>query len=91
MRAGLADRRKPARGSRGLHRRSGRRHQKADPRSDALQDWFKGLGELKTLTFQRVTESGADEYLVEFATGKLRIDMGLDTSDRMDRVYFEPR
>jgi CubicO group peptidase (beta-lactamase class C family) len=56
-----------------------------------LQDFMASLGELKSLTFRRVTESGADEYLVEFAKGKLRIDMGLDDENRMEKVYFEPR
>jgi hypothetical protein len=56
-----------------------------------LQEFIGGLGELKSLAFQRVTESGADEYLAEFAKGKLRIDMGLDHDGRMDKVYFEPR
>ncbi len=56
-----------------------------------LSDWFTSLGTLKTLTFQRVTESGADEYLVEFEKGKLRIDMGVDADGVMDKVHLEPR
>ena len=56
-----------------------------------LSDWFTGLGTLKTLTFQRVTESGADEYLVEFEKGKLRIDMGVDADGVMHNVHLEPR
>jgi hypothetical protein len=56
-----------------------------------LSDWFTGLGTLKTLTFQRVTESGADEYLVEFEKGKLRIGMGVDAEGVMDKVHLEPR
>jgi CubicO group peptidase (beta-lactamase class C family) len=58
---------------------------------NGLRELFAGLGELKTLTFQRVTESGADEYLAEFAKGKLRIDMGVNDDGRMDKVYLEPR
>lgn len=68
--------------------------QLADITRQQLKGWQEfavNLGELKTLTFQRVTESGADEYLAEFANGKLRIDMGFDADNRMDRLYFEPR
>jgi CubicO group peptidase (beta-lactamase class C family) len=56
-----------------------------------LKDWFVGLGALQSVNFQRVTESAADEYLVEFAKGKLRIDVGVDEEGRVDKVYLEPR
>jgi hypothetical protein len=56
-----------------------------------LGELFAGLGELKTLTFQRVTESGADEYLAEFANGRLRIDVGVNDDGRIDKAYLEPR
>jgi CubicO group peptidase (beta-lactamase class C family) len=59
--------------------------------SKGLGELFAGLGELKTLTFQRVTESGADEYLAEFAKGKLRIDIGVNDDGRIDKAYLEPR
>lgn len=56
-----------------------------------LSEIFTNLGELETLTFKRVTESGADEYLAEFAKGKLRFDIGLDDAGIVNMAYFEPR
>jgi hypothetical protein len=58
---------------------------------NGLTGWMRGLGALKSLTFQRVADSGADEYLSEFANGSLRVDMGLDDEDRIDKVNFQPR
>ncbi len=58
---------------------------------NGLSEWFGGMGALKSLTFQRVAENGADEYLAEFAKGRLRIEMGVDDEGRMDRVDLEPR
>jgi CubicO group peptidase (beta-lactamase class C family) len=58
---------------------------------NGLKDIFTNLGELETLTFKRVTESGADEYLAEFAKGKLRFDIGLNAEGIVDMAYFEPR
>jgi hypothetical protein len=56
-----------------------------------ISEIFTNLGELNTLTFKRVTESGADEYLAEFAKGKLRFDIGLNEEGIVDKAYFEPR
>ncbi len=56
-----------------------------------LSEIFTNLGDLKTLTFKRVTESGADEYLAEFDKGKLRFDIGLDEAGIVNMAYFEPR
>ncbi|HUQ08756.1 MAG TPA: serine hydrolase [Steroidobacteraceae bacterium] len=56
-----------------------------------LKEIFTNLGEIKTLTFKRVTESGADEYLAEFAKGKLRFDIGLNDEGIVNSAYFEPR
>jgi CubicO group peptidase (beta-lactamase class C family) len=56
-----------------------------------LSEIFTNLGELQTLNFKRVTESGADEYLAEFAKGKLRFDIGLSEEGIVNMAYFEPR
>jgi hypothetical protein len=58
---------------------------------NGLKEIFTNLGDLQTLTFKRVTESGADEYLAEFAKGKLRFDIGLNDEGIVDMAYFEPR
>lgn len=56
-----------------------------------LNEIFTNLGDLQTLTFKRVTESGADEYLAEFVQGKLRFDIGLDEAGIVNYAYFESR
>jgi CubicO group peptidase (beta-lactamase class C family) len=58
---------------------------------NGLKDIFGKLGALETLTFKRVNEHGADEFLAEFANGKLRFDIGLNDDGIVDLAYFEPR
>lgn len=51
-----------------------------------IQGFLSSLGELQTLAFQRVGESGADEYLARFAKGVLNIEVGLDDAGRLEIV-----
>jgi hypothetical protein len=56
-----------------------------------MQGFVKGLGEMKSLVFQRVSEDGSDEYHADFANGTLKINIGFDGEGRIDGVRVQPR
>ena len=56
----------------------------------ALRPWFAWLGDLKSLTFERVDAAGRDEYRGDFSQGRLRIIIRLNDDGRVENAEFAP-
>ena len=56
----------------------------------ALRQWFAWLGDLKSLTFERVDANGRDEYRGDFSQGPLRIIIRLNGDGRVESAEFAP-
>ncbi|HEX6637936.1 MAG TPA: serine hydrolase [Steroidobacteraceae bacterium] len=56
-----------------------------------LQQWFTGMGKLEAVTFQKVADNGADEFDVDFASGKLKMQVGFGEDGRMEIINLWPR
>jgi CubicO group peptidase (beta-lactamase class C family) len=56
-----------------------------------LQQWFVSLGELQAVKFRKVADNGADEFDLDFAKGKLGMQLGLDENGRAEIVNLWPR
>jgi CubicO group peptidase (beta-lactamase class C family) len=55
-----------------------------------LRPWFAWLGDLKSLTFERVDANGRDEYRGHFSQGPLRINIRLNADGRIESAEFAP-
>jgi CubicO group peptidase (beta-lactamase class C family) len=56
-----------------------------------LRPFLSGLGKLEAVTFQKVADNGADEFDVDFANGKLKMQMALAEDGRLELVNLWPR
>jgi hypothetical protein len=56
----------------------------------ALWQWLAWLGDLKSLTFERVDPNGRDEYRGDFSQGPLRIIIRLNGDGRVESAEFAP-
>ncbi|HEU4591033.1 MAG TPA: hypothetical protein VFS13_09005, partial [Steroidobacteraceae bacterium] len=56
-----------------------------------LQQFVGSQGALKTLTFRKVTDQGADEYDAEFEKASFRVIVGLDEQGKVAGMNFFPR
>jgi CubicO group peptidase (beta-lactamase class C family) len=56
----------------------------------AMRQWFTWLGDLKSLTFERVDTNGRDEFRGEFSQGPLRIIIRLNEDGRVENAEFAP-
>jgi hypothetical protein len=56
-----------------------------------LQSFVASQGELKTLTFRKVTDEGADEFDVDFEKAAFRVIIALDEQGKVAGMNFFPR
>jgi len=56
-----------------------------------LQSFLGSLGEMKTLTFRKVADNGADEFDADYEKGGLRIAIGMDETGHVGFAQFSPR
>jgi len=56
----------------------------------ALQRWFEYLGAMKSLEFQRVNETGTDEFRIVFDKGAVKIFIRLNEDVRIEAADLAP-